>query len=46
MEMEKKKNKDLKSMFIGIGVIFLYLVVEAIKRSRVGIFPLFNLVRR
>lgn len=29
MEMEKKKNKDLKNMFIGISVILLYLIASA-----------------
>ena len=36
--MEKEKNKDLKNMLIGFGVIFLYLVGSALTHSFIGWF--------
>lgn len=38
MEMIKKKNKDFKNMFIGFGVIFLYLILSLLPYEFLSLF--------
>lgn len=38
MEMEKKKNKNLRNMFIGFGVIMLYLIASALPYDFIRLF--------
>ena len=36
--MEKEKNYDLRDMFIGFGVLFLYLIVKNIIANNVNVY--------
>ena len=36
--MEKEKNFKLKNMFIGFGVLFLYLIISALPYDFIGLF--------
>ena len=38
MEMIKKKNKDFKIMFIGFGIIFLYLILSLLPYEFLSLF--------
>ena len=40
MEMIKKKNKDLRNMWIGIGVIMLYLIASSLPYGFLALFEI------